>query len=82
MVVIGLVEEDVLAVLDPLHVGGVLFEDAGGTDAVLLAELLPELGPNCVEGRVLWLPHCPIWIVMISRGINSNLILHFKIINI
>ena len=40
-----LVEEDVLAV-EPL--GGVLLEDALRGDAVLLAELLPELEPDLV----------------------------------
>ena len=69
MVVVGLVEEDVLAVLNAVVVGGVLLEDARGTDAVLAAQLLPELSADWVEGGLLWLPHCPIWIVIISRGI-------------
>lgn len=69
MVVVCLVKEDVLAVLDAVEVGGVLFEHSCGADAVLSAELFPELGADWVEVGVLWLPHCPIWIVMISLGI-------------
>ena len=46
MVVIGLVEEDVLPVLDAVVIGGVFLEDATGTDSVFPAELLPELGTN------------------------------------
>jgi hypothetical protein len=46
VVVVGLVEEDVLAVLDAVVVGGELLEDAGWTDAVLAAQLLPELSAD------------------------------------
>ena len=69
MVVVGLVEEDILAVHDSVVVGGVLLEYSGRTDAVLAAELLPELCADWVGQGVLWLPHWPIWIVIISRGI-------------
>lgn len=68
MVIVGLVEEDILAVLDSVA-DCVLLEDARGADSVLLAELFPELAADFVRGRVLWLPHWPIWSVMISRGI-------------
>ena len=45
VVVVGLVEEDVLAVLDALVVEGDLLENAGRTDAVLAAQLLPDSSP-------------------------------------
>jgi hypothetical protein len=57
VVVVCLVEKDVLPVLDPVVIGGVLLEDAAGTDAVLPAQLLPELGPDCIDHLLLWLPH-------------------------
>jgi hypothetical protein len=57
VVVVSLVEEDVLAVLDALGVGGVFLKDPGGADAVLLAELLPKLCSDCVKEGLLWLPH-------------------------
>lgn len=46
-----LVKEDVLAVG---ALGGELFHDALGADAVLGAELLPELEPDCGEARSDW----------------------------
>jgi hypothetical protein len=69
VVVVGLVEKDILAVLDAVVVGGELFENPRGADAMLAAELLPEFCADLVEEGVLWLPHWPIWIVIISRGI-------------
>ena len=78
MLVVGLVEEDVLAVA---ALGGPLLEDALLVDAVLGAEALPEHGAHWAretgetggtgerEGRALWFPHWPIWTVTISRGI-------------
>ena len=45
MVIVGLIEENILAVFD-LAIDGVLFQDAGRADAMLLAELLPELASN------------------------------------
>ena len=71
MVIVCLVEEDILSILD-LMVGSVLLEDSGGTDAMFLAKLLPKLGSDWVVKCLLWFPHWPIWMVMISRGINSN----------
>jgi hypothetical protein len=69
VVVVGLVEEDIFAVLYAVVVGGVLFEYSRRTNAVFAAELFPELSADWVRGGVLWLPHWPIWIVIISRGI-------------
>lgn len=43
MVVIGLVEEDVFPVLYSVVVRCVLLQDAGRGDAVLAAQLFPEL---------------------------------------
>lgn len=71
MVVVCLVEEDVLPVLDSVVIGREFLENAAGTDSVLTAELLPELCADLIEGWVLWLPHWPIWMVMISRGISN-----------
>lgn len=74
MVVVCLVEEHVLPVLNPIIIGSVFLQDATRTDAVLPAELLPELGADCVKGGLLWLPHCPIWMVIISLGIVYNVL--------
>lgn len=52
MVVVGLIEKDVLAILD-LAIDGILFEDAGGADSVLLAELFPELASDWVKRWLL-----------------------------
>jgi hypothetical protein len=30
-------------------IGGILFEDAGGADSMLFAELLPKLGANLLK---------------------------------
>lgn len=70
VVIIGLVEEDILAVLDAVVIGGELLKDPAGADAVLPAELLPKLRANLITTDLLWLPHWPIWMVIISRGIS------------
>lgn len=70
MVIVGLVEKDVLPVLDAVVIGGELFKDPAGADAVLPAELLPKLRANLIKTDLLWFPHCPIWMVIISRGIS------------
>jgi hypothetical protein len=50
MVIVCLIEKHIFPVLYSLVVGGVLFKDAGGIDAVFSAELLPELGTDWVRG--------------------------------
>ena len=82
VVVVGLVEEDVLAVA-PIR--SKVLEDTVLANAVLGAQLLPELRADCTRGHTagqkgapkaesvfpadaLWLPHWPTWQVMISRG--------------
>jgi len=69
VVVISLIKEDIFPVLDSHAVGSVLFQNPCGADSVFFAELLPELGSDYLRKGLLWLPHCPIWMVMISRGI-------------
>ena len=74
-----LVEEDVLAITT---LGRKVFKISVLVDAMLLAELLPELASNCGNSRSVTLPcgrfglqggdevplfpHWPAWIVMIS----------------
>jgi hypothetical protein len=81
VVVVCLIEEHVLPVTPVCRE---IFQDSVRADAVLQAQLLPKLCSNCKvrkerEGAVvqplvarsrdaLWLPHCPTWQVMISRG--------------
>ena len=69
VVVVCLIEEHVLPVLNPVVVRSVFLENTAGTDPVLPAQLLPELCANYLNNALLWLPHCPIWIVIISLGI-------------
>lgn len=78
VVVVCLVEEHVLPVLDPLIVRSVLLQDTARTYPVLPAQLLPELCPNYINDALLWLPHCPIWIVIISLGIIIIVPFKFK----
>jgi hypothetical protein len=69
--VVGLVEEDVLAVA---ALGRKVLQVAILVDAVLEAELLPELAPDWVRQWLAWdkaeglllLPHWPAWIVINS----------------
>ena len=51
MIVVGLVEEDVFSVFS-LNVRCVVFQNSFGVDAVLLAELFPELRADCVKGEI------------------------------
>jgi len=46
MIIIGLVEEDIFAVLYSLIIGCELLENTRGTDAVFFAELFPKLGSD------------------------------------
>ena len=43
MIIIGLIEEDVLAILYSMVVGCVLFKYSIGTDSMFSAKLFPEL---------------------------------------
>lgn len=49
MVVVGLVEKDVFSILS-LNVWCVVFQNTFRVDAVLLAELFPELRTDCIKG--------------------------------
>ena len=51
MVIISLIEEDIFSVFN-LAIDSILFEDAGGTDPMFLAQLFPKLASNLNKMRI------------------------------